>query len=68
MPHLEFLSVRSESTGSFGVSKNIRGLLLLGESIEDKVRNTQKLLRDKILLATAFNSMEESNVCSTYEI
>lgn len=68
VPHLEFLSVRSECTRSFGVSKNIRGLLLLDESIEDKVRNIQKLLREKILLVTALNSMKESNVYSTYKI
>lgn len=38
MSHLEFFYVRSENTRSFGVSKHIRGLLLLDESIEDKVR------------------------------
>lgn len=66
--HLEFLEVRSECTRSFGVSKNIRGLLLLDESIEDKVRNIQKLLREKILLVTALNSIKESNAYSTYKI
>ena len=38
MSHLEFFYVRSECMRSFGVSKNIRGLLLFDESIEDKVR------------------------------
>jgi hypothetical protein len=68
MMGLEFLDVRLESTRSFGVSKNVRGLLLLDESVEDKVTHIQKFLREKILLITALNSMKEGNTSGTYKI
>lgn len=65
---LEFLDVRLESTRSFGVSKSVRGLLLLDESIENKVTHIQKFLREKILLITALNPMKEGNTSGTYKI
>lgn len=68
MMGLEFLDVRLESTRSFGVSKSVRGLLLLDESIENKVTHIQKFLREKILLITALNPMKEGNTSGTYKI
>lgn len=65
---LEFLDIRSECTRSFGASKNIRGLLLLDESVENKVTNIQKFLREKIVLITALNAVKEGSSCSTYKI
>lgn len=67
MLHSEFLDVKSECTGSFGVPKNMRGLLLLDEPTEDKIRNVRKLLQEKILSVTAFDFMKESNACSIYK-
>ena len=67
MLHSEFLDVKSKCTGSFGVPKNMRGLLLLDEPTEDKIRNVQKLLQEKILSVTAFNFMKESNAYSIYK-
>ena len=68
MMGLEFLDVRLESTRSFGASKSVRGLLLLDESVENKVMHIQKFLREKILLITALNSMKEGNASGTYKI
>jgi hypothetical protein len=68
MMSLEFLDVKLESTRSFGVSKKVRGLLLLDESIENKVTHIQKFLREKIVLITALNSMKEGNTSGTYKI
>jgi hypothetical protein len=65
---LEFLDVRSECTRSFGASKSIRGLLLLDESVENRVTSIQKFLREEIVLITALNSMKEGSSCSTYKI
>ena len=40
MLHSDFLDVESECTRSFDASKDLRGLLLLDESIEYEVANT----------------------------
>ena len=68
MMDLAFLDVRLECTRSFGVSKSVRSLLLLDESVENKVTHIQKFLREKILLITALNSMKEGNTSGTYKI
>lgn len=62
------LDIRSECTRSFGASKDIRGLLLLDESVENKVTNIKKLMREKIVLITALNSIKENSSHSTYKI
>lgn len=68
MACLELLDVRSECTRSFGTSKSIRGLLLLDESVENRVTSIQKFLKEEIVLITVLNSMKEGSSCSTYKI